>query len=214
VKALRAAGNAGRYVKVTIEDAPVEGSVLASVESPPVADLVRYMMKESDNTLAEMLARHVSLAQGAGGTAASLAAVIPAVIAGVGLPTEGLVVQDGSGLSPLNQVSPSYIAMLLSEVARGDGPLASLRESMPIAGVDGSLDDRFSGTNVIVHYRVQAKTGSITGVRSLAGFVTGEDEEPLAFAFFSQGVVGDETRFAIESLVAAVYGCGSNLADF
>ena len=214
VKALRAAGNAGRYVKVTVEDAPVEGSVLASVESPPVADLVRYMMKESDNTLAEMLARHVSLAQGAGGTAASLAAVIPAVIAGLGLPTEGLVVQDGSGLSPLNQVSPSYIAMLLSEVARGDGPLASLRESLPIAGVDGSLDDRFSGTNVIVHDRVQAKTGSITGVRSLAGFVTGEDEEPLAFAFFSQGVVGDETRFAIESLVAAVYGCGSNLADF
>ena len=214
VNALRAAGNAGRYVKVTIGDAPVEGPVLASVESPPVSDLVRYMMKESDNTVAEMLARHVSLAQGAGGTAASLAAVIPAVIAGLGLPTEGLVVQDGSGLSPLNQVSPSYIAMLLSEVARGDGPLASLRESLPIAGVDGSLDDRFIGTNAIVHDRVQAKTGSITGVRSLAGFVTGADEKPLAFAFFAQGTVGDETRFAIESLVTAVYGCGSNLADF
>jgi D-alanyl-D-alanine carboxypeptidase/D-alanyl-D-alanine-endopeptidase (penicillin-binding protein 4) len=179
-----------------------------------VSDLVRYMMKESDNTVAEMLARHVSLAQGAGGTAASLATVIPSVIAGVGLPTEGLVVQDGSGLSRLNQASPAFIAMLLSEVARGDGPLASLRQSLPIAGVDGSLDDRFIGTNAIVHDRVQAKTGSITGVRSLAGFVTGADEEPLAFAFFAQGTVGDETRFAIESLVTAVYGCGSNLADF
>lgn len=214
VKALRAAGNAGRYVKVTTGDAPVEGAVLASVESPPVSELVRYMMKESDNTLAEMLARHVSLAQGAGGTAASLATVIPSVIAGLGLPTEGLIVQDGSGLSPLNQVSPSYIAMLLSEVARGDGPLAVLRDSLPVAGVDGSLEDRFAGENAIAHERVQAKTGSITGVRSLAGFVTGEDDEPLAFAFFSQGSVGDETRVAIESLVTAVYGCGSNLADF
>jgi D-alanyl-D-alanine carboxypeptidase/D-alanyl-D-alanine-endopeptidase (penicillin-binding protein 4) len=172
------------------------------------------MMKESDNTLAEMLARHVSLAQGAGGTAASLATVIPSVIAGLGLPTEGLVVQDGSGLSPLNQVSPSYIAMLLSEVARGDGPLAVVRDSLPIAGVDGSLDDRFAGENAIVHDRVLAKTGSITGVRALAGFVTGEDDEPLVFAFLSQGTVGDETRVAIESLVTAVYGCGSNLADF
>lgn len=214
VKALRAAGNAGRYVKVTTGDAPVEGAVLASVESPPVSELVRYMMKESDNTLAEMLARHVSLAQGAGGTAASLATVIPSVIAGLGLSTDGLIVQDGSGLSPLNQVSPSYIAMLLSEVARGDGPLAVLRDSLPVAGVDGSLDDRFAGENAIAHERVQAKTGSITGVRSLAGFVTGEDDEPLAFAFFSQGSVGDETRVAIESLVTAVYGCGSNLADF
>lgn len=214
VRALRAAGNAGRYVKVTTGDAPVEGSVLASVDSPPVSDLVRYMIKESDNTLAEMLARHVSLAQGAGGTAASLATVIPSVIAGLGLPTEGLVVQDGSGLSPLNQVSPSYIAMLLSEVARGDGPLATVRDSLPVAGVDGSLDDRFAGANAVAHERVLAKTGSITGVRSLAGFVTGEDGEPLAFAFFSQGSVGDETRVAIESLVTAVYGCGSNLADF
>ena len=214
VKALRAAGNAGRYVKVTAGEAPVEGSVLASVESPPVSELVRYMMKESDNTLAEMLARHVSMAQGAGGTAASLATVIPSVIAGLGLPTEGLVVQDGSGLSPLNQVSPSYVAMLLSDVARGDGPLAAIRESLPIAGVDGSLDDRFAGDNAIVHQRVLAKTGSITGVRSLAGFVTGDDEELLAFAFFAQGTVGDETRVAIETLVTAVYGCGSNLADF
>jgi D-alanyl-D-alanine carboxypeptidase/D-alanyl-D-alanine-endopeptidase (penicillin-binding protein 4) len=104
--------------------------------------------------------------------------------------------------------------MLLSEVARGDGPLAVLRDSFPIAGVDGSLDDRFAGENAIVHDRVLAKTGSITGVRSLAGFVTGEDDEPLVFAFFSQGNVGEETRVAIESLVTAVYGCGSNLADF
>jgi D-alanyl-D-alanine carboxypeptidase/D-alanyl-D-alanine-endopeptidase (penicillin-binding protein 4) len=104
--------------------------------------------------------------------------------------------------------------MLLSDVARGDGPLAAIRESLPIAGVDGSLDDRFAGDNAIVHQRVLAKTGSITGVRSLAGFVTGDDEELLAFAFFAGGTVGDETRVAIETLVTAVYGCGSNLGDF
>jgi D-alanyl-D-alanine carboxypeptidase/D-alanyl-D-alanine-endopeptidase (penicillin-binding protein 4) len=61
---------------------------------------------------------------------------------------------------------------------------------------------------------VFAKTGSITGTRSLAGYIEAEDATDLAFAFFALGEVGDDTRTAIETLVTAVYSCGSNLADF
>jgi D-alanyl-D-alanine carboxypeptidase/D-alanyl-D-alanine-endopeptidase (penicillin-binding protein 4) len=132
----------------------------------------------------------------------------------LGLPIDGITTRDGSGLSALNQVTPNYVGMLLAEVLRSQGSLAFLRESLAIAGVDGSLANRFGGENNVVHERVLAKTGSITGTRSLAGYIEAEDTTDLAFAFFAHGEVGDETRTAIETLVTGVYYCGSNLADF
>jgi serine-type D-Ala-D-Ala carboxypeptidase/endopeptidase (penicillin-binding protein 4) len=214
VTALRAAGNAGRYVRVTVGQAPAGASVLARVESPSVAELVTYMVKESDNTIAEMLARHVSTESGAGGTAAGVSEVLPAALAGLGLPGDGIVVRDGSGLSNLNRITPQYVALLLAEVYRSQGALDSLRTSLPIAGVDGSLDDRFSGANASVHNLVHAKTGTISGVRSLAGYIFASDDADLAFAFFATGDVDDSSRVSIENLVTAVYECGTNLADF
>lgn len=214
VAALRAAGNAGRFVRVTVGQAPAGAPVLATVESPPVSELVRYMVKESDNTLAEMLARHVSRELGQGGTAASLGQALSGALAGLGLPPEDITVRDGSGLSSLNQVTPEYVARLLIEVLGSQGALESLRTSLPIAGVDGSLDNRFGGANASVQSLVHAKTGSISGVRSLAGYIFAEDGSNLAFAFFSLGQVGDQTRGYLENLVTGVYGCGGNLGDF
>jgi D-alanyl-D-alanine carboxypeptidase/D-alanyl-D-alanine-endopeptidase (penicillin-binding protein 4) len=214
VAALRAAGNAGRFVRVSSGQAAPASTVLASVDSPPVSELVRYMVKESDNTLAEMLARHVSLESGQLGTTASLSDSIPAAVAGLGLPIEEITVRDGSGLSNLNRVTPRYVALLLAEVLRSQGPLESLRTSLPIAGVDGSLDNRFLGANASLHEQVLAKTGSISGVRSLAGYILSADQTELVFAFFSVGEVGDTTRDFLENLVRAVHACGGNLGDF
>lgn len=214
VAALRSAGNAGRFVRVSVGVATPEATVLASVESQPVSELVRYMVKESDNTVAEMLARHVSLEAGMGGSALSLAEALPAAVAGLGLPVEEITVRDGSGLSALNQVTPHYVGLLLTEVLRSQGALEYVRNSLPIAGVDGSLDNRFAGVNAAVHGRVHAKTGSISGVRSLAGVVFPEDGTELAFAFFALGEVGDPTREVLENLVVGVHACGDNLGDF
>jgi len=124
------------------------------------------------------------------------------------------LIRDGSGLSAANQVTPDYVAQVLLEVMKSDGSLGELREALPIAGVDGSLDDRFSGENTVVTARVQAKTGSITGTRALAGFIQGEDDTDFVFAFFATGEVGDDARTALETVVAGVYSCGANLADF
>lgn len=214
VAALRSAGNAGRFVRVTFGTAPAGAAVLASVESQPVSELVRYMVKESDNTVAEMLARHISLESGGGGTAASLGEALPGALAGLGLPLEDITLRDGSGLSNLNRVTPHYVALLLAEVLRSQGALEFLRTSLPIAGVDGSLDNRFGGANASVQDRVHAKTGSISGVRSLAGYVFASDDTTLAFAFFALGDVGDATRESLESLVSGVHACGDNLGDF
>ena len=214
VSELRQAGNTARFVSIRYASADAEASVLATVESRPVRELVTYMLKESDNTLAEVLARHVSLAVGLGGAQSTVGEALTQVLSPYGIDAEGVFIRDGSGLSAANQVTPDYVAQVLLEVMRNDGSLGELREALPIAGVDGSLDDRFSGENIVVTARVQAKTGSITGTRALAGFIQGEDDTDFVFAFFATGEVGDDARTALETVVAGVYSCGANLADF
>ena len=214
VDALRAAGNTARFVTVSTGTADPGATVLATVQSQPVSVLVNYMVKESDNTLSEMLARHVSLAVGLGATAESLNQALAGTLASRGLPLEEISIRDGSGLSNLNRVEPRYVARLLTEIYRSEGTLQRVREGLAVAGADGSLRDRFTGANASASGRVFAKTGSIQGVRSLAGFVSAADGSDLAFAFFSMGEVGDPTKTAIETAVTGVYACGENLANF
>ncbi|MDA8909512.1 D-alanyl-D-alanine carboxypeptidase/D-alanyl-D-alanine-endopeptidase [Pontimonas sp.] len=214
VDALKAAGNTARSVTIRYENPDSEGAVLARVESRPVQELVTYMLKESDNTLAEFLARHASLAEGLDGSQSSVGEALHQALEQYGVSAEGITIRDGSGLSAMNQVTPEYIAGILMEVFRSEGSIGFLAEALPIAGVDGSLDDRFGGENAVVTSRVQAKTGSISGTRSLAGFIKGVDDSDRVFAFFATGAVDDDARTALETVVAGVYSCGANLADF
>jgi D-alanyl-D-alanine carboxypeptidase/D-alanyl-D-alanine-endopeptidase (penicillin-binding protein 4) len=125
-----------------------------------------------------------------------------------------VTIRDGSGLSALNQVTPEYVASLLAAIFQSQGPLGDLREALPLAGIDGSLDDRFVGDNSVAAGQVSAKTGSISGTRSLAGYIQSEDTSDLVFAFFATGDVDDAARGALESLATGVFACGLNLADF
>jgi D-alanyl-D-alanine carboxypeptidase/D-alanyl-D-alanine-endopeptidase (penicillin-binding protein 4) len=214
VDALRQAGNTARFVTVTAGTAEPGARVLGSVQSQPVSELTAYMLKESDNTLAEMLARHVSLAVGLGGGSDTLQQALASTLAAKGFELDQITVQDGSGLSKLNQVQPRYITDILTEVYRSPPPLGLVKEGLAVAGTDGSLKDRFRADNAVTHGQVVAKTGSIEGVRSLAGFVTAEDGTELAFSFFALGEVDDATKDAIETVVTGVYTCGDNLANF
>jgi D-alanyl-D-alanine carboxypeptidase/D-alanyl-D-alanine-endopeptidase (penicillin-binding protein 4) len=132
----------------------------------------------------------------------------------LGLDQDALSLDDASGLSAENRITPDYVVSLLAQIYRNEEVLSFMKEGFPVAGVDGSLDDRFDGSNEALHGQVFAKTGSIQGVRSLAGWVTAEDGSDLVFAFFASGDVSDAARGALETVVAGVYGCGSNLADF
>ena len=214
VTALRQAGNSARFVSVSYDTTPEGASPLASVSSRPVSELVTYMVKESDNTLAEMLGRHISLAQGLDGSGDSVGEGLMMSLGSLGIPDEGIVIDDASGLSGENRLTPDFVATLLSEVLRSDGEMGSLAGALPIAGVDGSLDDRFTGDNATAQGRVFAKTGSIQGTRSLAGWVSAEDDSELVFAFFATGEVSDDARAALETVVTGVFSCGANLADF
>ena len=214
VEALKRAGNTARTVSISRGVAEPGAIVLASVFSQPVSALSAYMVKESDNTLAEVLARHVSVAVGLGGQAQTVNQALTSSLAGRGLPLEGVTLRDGSGLSSLNRVKPQYVAALLLEMYHSGGNLALVRQSLPVAGVDGSLKDRFAGPNAGLVGKVAAKTGTIKGVRALAGYVSASDDTDLIFAFFATGDVGEASRVAIETLVTGVYTCGENLAHF
>ena len=214
VAELKAAGNSARQVSVSFAARDEDAEVVGSVESAPVSVWVEYLLKESDNTLAEVLARHISLELGFDGSSASINEAMALALQDYGLDSEGVTIRDGSGLSALNQVTPEYVGSLLVAIFQSQGPLGDLRPALPLAGIDGSLDDRFVGDNSVAAGQVSAKTGSISGTRSLAGFLHSEDAANLVFAFFATGNVDDAARGALESLVTGVFACGSNLADF
>lgn len=188
---------------------PAQGDEVARVESAPLPDLLRIMLEDSDNSLAEALAREVALASG---TTDISSALFDA--AGISEDDrEGLLLRDGSGLSPLNQLSASLVIQLLSEWATIP-ELAPLIEDLPIAGETGSLQRRF-GSDSIARGVVRAKTGSIAGVRSLAGVFEDRGGHSIVFALNLSGSrVSDRDRDSLDALTEAIYDCGENLAHW
>ena len=108
-----------------------------------------------------------------------------ALLQRAGLDAQGLVVADGSGLSRENACTANQLASLLAyEYAQPSGAL--LRQSLATAGVDGSLKKRLKNSDSRIH----AKTGTMKGIRSLAGYVDGESGPRFAFAVMFNGYKG------------------------
>jgi serine-type D-Ala-D-Ala carboxypeptidase/endopeptidase (penicillin-binding protein 4) len=153
-----------------VRDAPARtaGRPLVSYTSPPLSVLAERLMKASQNQYAETLFRTV----GVGAT--------PSILQPWGVAAGDLVQRDGSGLSRYDYVTPDALVTILTHIdrdARLKGPFAS---SLPIAGRDGSLANRMKGT--AAENNARAKTGSMSNVRALSGYVTTADGEPLVFS--------------------------------
>lgn len=187
--------------------------LLAEVKSQPIKILIGQMLLTSDNTLAEMIARVVSKESGAGGTASSLATVIPGSLAGYGLEPVGVVVRDGSGLSANSAVAPLFVAQLMAKVYTGGQGLDVIKAGLPVAGQTGSLASRFGGENAVARGNVVAKTGWIKSSRTLAGWVHAADGSVLSFAFYALGPVQENATIALDTVTTGVYHCGNNLSN-
>jgi D-alanyl-D-alanine carboxypeptidase/D-alanyl-D-alanine-endopeptidase (penicillin-binding protein 4) len=189
------------------EMAPNQGRELASVESAPLQDLLPIMLLDSDNSLAEVIAREVALADDSADIGASIqrwSGVDQSLFA------EGSLV-GGSGLDPASTLPHGAILGLLQQIATASD-LELIRENLPESGVSGSLRTRFSGEASILNGRVRAKTGTLSKTRSLAGFVTAEDGSEIAFSINVAGSsVGSETLDDIDKLVGDISVCGENL---
>ncbi|NRA97491.1 MAG: D-alanyl-D-alanine carboxypeptidase/D-alanyl-D-alanine-endopeptidase, partial [Planctomycetes bacterium] len=152
--------------------------------------LLEKANKASDNLTAEMLLRHLGATEGMTiGTVASGHAVVRDHLAALGIPEKGYRLADGSGVSHYNLVSADLLVRLLSAASRAGNPSRDLLlDSLAVAGKDGTLATRMGGT--AAEGVVRAKTGTVSAVSTLAGYLVTADGEPLAFAILCQNFVG------------------------
>jgi len=166
--------------------APTAGPV-AQVFSPPMAEIVGRMLKDSDNVIAEMLGHLAGGQLGHTYSFAGGAAATGQVLATLGVDTAGLVLDDASGLSRTNLIPPATLAGALTAALTRDRPaLWPLSTGLAVAGFDGTLADRFSAASTRAgRGYVRAKTGTLSGVSGLAGIVVTRDGATLVFAFLA-----------------------------
>lgn len=172
----------------TAAAAAAPGAVAAPAEtlfvwrSPPLSAVLPLFLKPSQNQIGETLLRTLGAEAGGAGSVDSGRAVIRSVLTGFGVPPDAYVLADGSGLSRYDFVAPDALAQILAALyRRPDFP--TLYAALPIAGVDGTLATRMKGTAAAGD--VHAKTGSLTGVRSLSGYVKDADGEDLLFVLLA-----------------------------
>lgn len=197
---------------VSAGTAKAGATVLAEVRSAPIARLVEQMLLESDNVLAEALARQVAVAEGLPASFAGSVEAVRRVLGRIGVPTGGLRLLDGSGLSGQDKVTPAALVAVLRAVASVDHPaLHALVPGLPVSGYDGTLDERYvRGPAAIAAGSVRAKTGTLAGVSSLAGIVADKDGRLLVFAFLADRVDGSilDAEDALDESAAALVRCG------
>jgi serine-type D-Ala-D-Ala carboxypeptidase/endopeptidase (penicillin-binding protein 4) len=152
---------------------------LAFVHSAPLGEIVRFMGVESDNFIAEMLLKQLGAQESGLGTSAGGAAVVTAILRAGGVPLGGVRVVDGSGLSYLNRLTAASLVGLLRLAWADPGFRAAFLQTLPVAGVSGTLRDRLRR----VRGRVYAKTGTTNSASTLAGYVPGR----YAFAVLHNG---------------------------
>jgi len=183
--------------------APKLPTVLASYDSRPLSEDVRVINKVSQNLHAEILLRLLGREKGNAGTIESGLEVLKGFLTSAGVPSEEYVFYDGSGLSRQNLVTPHAVVTLLQYVAKQPwGQLYS--ETLPVAGIDGSLADRFHGTPA--QGVVLAKTGSLDHVKSLSGYATTKSGDRVVFSIFANNfdVTGKRAQEAIDRVVEAI----------
>lgn len=193
--------------------APAPGTVLGKVESPPILRLVEIMLTESDNVVAEYLARQVALARNQPASYAGAGAATLAVLDELGLPTAEAALSDGSGLSRKNNLTPTLLTDLLKLAADGSHPeLAGVISGLPVAAWSGTLRERYrspapGGPGAGV---VRAKTGTLGGVNAISGVVVTAQGRLLAFAVLADKVpLGkDDAEARLDKIPAALAGCG------
>ncbi|MFJ2262468.1 D-alanyl-D-alanine carboxypeptidase/D-alanyl-D-alanine-endopeptidase [Streptomyces sp. NPDC087844] len=192
--------------------ASARAKTLATVKSPPLSALVERMLTSSDNDIAEALARQTALAAGEPASFEGGGAATHEQLKKLGLPLKGAKFADGSGLDRADKLTADLLTALLAEAADPDRPeLRPVLTGLPVAGFTGTLSKRYAGqpgTGL-----VRAKTGTLTGVHTLAGTVVDTDGRLLAFAFLTESdppTDATTTQRGLDALASTLATCGCN----
>ena len=209
--ALRGKGLAVSFAGRTVADRDAEE--IAHVDDNSLAEAVSLMLLISENNVAEILFRQVALARGWPATWSSSASAAREALGELGIATAPLRLVDGSGLSGNNRLTARSLTDILDLVVGGDHPeLSAILDGLPVAGRSGTLTYRFAAPPAsCARGEVMAKTGSLTGVSTLAGVTEGRDGEWKSFAIMVNkapyGSGSSDTRLAIDTIAAIVHGC-------
>jgi D-alanyl-D-alanine carboxypeptidase/D-alanyl-D-alanine-endopeptidase (penicillin-binding protein 4) len=198
----------------TLPDPPdITGArVLSSWVSPTLAEIMKVLLKVSQNLYAETLLELVgrsdpTASDPATGSAATGRKVVRDTLLGWGVGNDGYIQADGSGLSRYNYLSADVLVRILRRMYEDPRHRAPFLDALPIAGVDGTLGSRMKGTRAAGNCR--AKTGSIANVRALSGYVTSTDGEPLVFS-----MIANNFNVPQAEIDAVVDRAVARLADF
>ena len=180
-----------RNVKVTTTRITSEEASLASKESiaifqsPLMQKIMDWMLIWSDNTLGNRMAMYASLKAGFGYSESGIQETFVKTLNNLGIDSTGLVAVDGSGLSRSNRVSAQMLAELLLKTYDNE-KYRIIYGGLPVGGVNGTMRNRFVSSAPKAIGLVRTKTGSLTGVVSLAGYVQGGDREYIFVAIADQ----------------------------
>ncbi|MFR9726082.1 D-alanyl-D-alanine carboxypeptidase/D-alanyl-D-alanine-endopeptidase [Streptomyces sp. MS19] len=191
--------------------APDDAERLAVVRSAPLSSLVERMLTNSDNDLAEALARHTALATGERADSEGLGRAMAAQLDDLGLAHDGARVVDGSGLDRDGRLTAELLTQALATAADPGRPeLRSALTGLPVAGFTGTLAGRYDGDGGDGGSGlVRAKTGTLTGVNTLAGTAGTPDGRVLAFAFLAADTTdADAAEAALDRAAGALAACG------
>ncbi len=199
---------------VTAGTAPAHAASIAAVSSPPLSAIVAWMLRESNNVIAEDLARQVALREGQPASFSGAAAAVTGVLRRLRV-SGGIELFDGSGLSPRDRLAPATLASLVSVAAGAAHPrLRAAITGLPVAGFSGTLAP---GQSVFGDFAapglgvVQAKTGNLDTVAALAGVVYDASGRVLGFAIMTDQVPAaalDRAAGAIDAMAGALAHCG------
>ncbi len=146
--------------------------------SPALKEIIKVINKQSNNFAAEMLLKTIAKENTGFGSFQKGTEQLNNYISKIGIPSEKTAVYDGSGLSRMNLISPKHIIRILTYIYNSNN-YKPFFESLAVPGESGSLKKRLTKSDA--QKRIFAKTGSMTGVNNLAGYIITQESDTLAF---------------------------------
>jgi D-alanyl-D-alanine carboxypeptidase/D-alanyl-D-alanine-endopeptidase (penicillin-binding protein 4) len=188
--------------------APADASVVAEVRGATVGQIIETLIRTSDNQAAEVMLRQLAIADGQPASFAGGTRAVESALRLAGITTSGLRLYDGSGLSRRDRISPTTLAQTV-HAAISTPRTSGLMTDLPVSGFTGTLVNRFAKLTPALG-TVRAKTGTLTGVHSLAGYALDAGGRPVIFAVMADHAdkaMPLEAQTALDRVAAAIATC-------